>query len=107
MPSRFDPLFAVVVAIIDPLDGERIAARGGRLGEADAVVTKVAGRLGVIPFELHSYGVAVVMSTCPADAGASKGPLGGWRGSNASATVSGVMETAAGRPQLEKRSLQM
>ena len=55
MPSRFDPLFAVVVAIIDPLDGERIAARGGRLGEADAVVAQVAGRLGIIPFEFHGH----------------------------------------------------
>jgi hypothetical protein len=33
-----DPLLAIGSPVIDPLDGERIAARGSRLGEADAVV---------------------------------------------------------------------
>jgi hypothetical protein len=27
------------------------------------VIAQVAGRLGIIPFELHSYGLPVVMST--------------------------------------------
>jgi hypothetical protein len=38
---------------------QRIAARSSRLDEADAVVTQVGGCLGVIPFELHNYGLPV------------------------------------------------
>jgi hypothetical protein len=45
-------LFTIGLALVDPLDGERIAKRLNRFIEGDAAVAPVLGRLVVIPLEL-------------------------------------------------------
>jgi hypothetical protein len=52
MPSKLQRSSTIGLALLDPLDGERIAKRLDRFIEGDAVVAPVLGRLVVIPLEL-------------------------------------------------------
>src|SRR5437868_5541312 len=47
--QQVDPLLAVILAVIDPLDRETIAERFDRIVEGDAMVAPVGGSLGITP----------------------------------------------------------
>ena len=47
--QQVDPLLAVILAVIDPLDREAIVERFDRIVEGDAMVAPVGGGLGITP----------------------------------------------------------
>src|SRR5215471_6921475 len=63
-------VLAVVLAVIQPLDGERIVEDPDCGFKADAVLGEIIGSFGFIPFKViiyHRYGLSVLRS---------RGPLG-------------------------------
>jgi hypothetical protein len=49
--QQVDSLLAVILAVIEPFDGEAIAECFDRVVERDAVVAPVGGSLGIVLFE--------------------------------------------------------
>ena len=49
--DHIHPFLAVVFAIIDPLNSERISERLDRLSESDAMIAKICRRLVGVPFK--------------------------------------------------------
>jgi hypothetical protein len=49
--QQVDPLLAIVLAVIEPLDGKAIAERFDRILKGDTVVALVRGGIRIVPFE--------------------------------------------------------
>jgi hypothetical protein len=55
---QVDSFLAVILAVIDPFDRQRIAERLDRVMERDAMVAPIGGSLGIAPSKfviLHMY----------------------------------------------------